>query len=252
MPICNMETRANEAFDTYRQHYYEGGISSVYQSRSIESENSNDNGEFNLVILFKKENQSSDGRSFGTWNAIHVCQVSIPSEEAFFYRLTSTIILELGQNEADSKGKKNENQQESSMPSIEDSSCSNSTLPPSSSSLFNLSGSLTRKTEATIRKTVNEITQQHIINIGRLVEDMESKLRANLQDIYFGKTNDAINEIRNITDHHNNSMGKGLLNIQLQREMIGKLNMRKKEGKSGINKDGEETTIEEQGVNIKD
>jgi capping protein beta len=36
--------------------------------------------------------------------------------------------------------------------------------------------------------------------MGRLIEDMESKMRNAIQDIYFGKTKDIVNEIRSVTD----------------------------------------------------
>ena len=36
----------------------------------------------------------------------------------------------------------------------------------------------------------------HIANIGRMVEDMELKLRTTLQTIYFGKTKDIVNDLR--------------------------------------------------------
>ena len=36
----------------------------------------------------------------------------------------------------------------------------------------------------------------HVSNIGRMVEDMEMKLRTSLETIYFGKTKDIVNELR--------------------------------------------------------
>ena len=36
----------------------------------------------------------------------------------------------------------------------------------------------------------------HIANIGRLVEDMENKIRNTLNEIYFGKTKDIVNGVR--------------------------------------------------------
>jgi capping protein (actin filament) muscle Z-line, beta len=36
----------------------------------------------------------------------------------------------------------------------------------------------------------------HVSNIGRMVEDMEMKLRTTLETIYFGKTKDIVNELR--------------------------------------------------------
>lgn len=36
----------------------------------------------------------------------------------------------------------------------------------------------------------------HIVNIGRLVEDMEGKMRNMLQEVYFGKTKDVVGDLR--------------------------------------------------------
>ena len=38
----------------------------------------------------------------------------------------------------------------------------------------------------------------HIVNIGRLVEDMENKIRNTLNEIYSGKTKDIVNGLRSI------------------------------------------------------
>ena len=36
----------------------------------------------------------------------------------------------------------------------------------------------------------------HISNIGRMIEDMENRIRSSLNDIYFGKTRDVVNDLR--------------------------------------------------------
>lgn len=38
--------------------------------------------------------------------------------------------------------------------------------------------------------------QSHISNMGRLVEEMENKMRNTLNEIYFGKTRDIVNDLR--------------------------------------------------------
>ena len=45
--------------------------------------------------------------------------------------------------------------------------------------------------------TVSE-PASHIVNMGRLVEDMENKIRHTLNEIYFGKTKDIVNGLRSI------------------------------------------------------
>lgn len=44
---------------------------------------------------------------------------------------------------------------------------------------------------------VNE-SNPHIANIGRLVEEMENKIRTTLNGIYFSKTKDIVNSLRSI------------------------------------------------------
>ena len=36
----------------------------------------------------------------------------------------------------------------------------------------------------------------HISNVGRMVEDMENRMRTSLNEIYFGKTKDVVNDLR--------------------------------------------------------
>jgi len=64
------------------------------------------------------------------------------------------------------------------------------------SGTMNLGGSLTRQMEQDC--TLSE-TSPHIANIGRMVEDMENKIRSTLNEIYFGKTLDIVNGLRSKT-----------------------------------------------------
>lgn len=52
-------------------------------------------------------------------------------------------------------------------------------------------------TQAEQDNTVSEASP-HIANIGRLVEDMENKIRNTLNEIYFGKTKDIVNGLRSV------------------------------------------------------
>lgn len=45
--------------------------------------------------------------------------------------------------------------------------------------------------------SVNE-SNPHIANIGRMVEDMENKIRNTLNEIYFSKTKDIVNSLRSV------------------------------------------------------
>jgi len=59
--------------------------------------------------------------------------------------------------------------------------------------LVSLSGSLTRQEERTFPVDDNN---PHLINIGRMIEDMEIRLRQTIETIYFGKTKDIANDLR--------------------------------------------------------
>nr|XP_023687050.1 F-actin-capping protein subunit beta [Paramormyrops kingsleyae] len=60
-------------------------------------------------------------------------------------------------------------------------------------------------------ETVGE-SSPHIANIGRLVEDMENKIRSTLNEIYFGKTKDIVNGLRSIQTLADKSMQEALKN----------------------------------------
>lgn len=60
---------------------------------------------------------------------------------------------------------------------------------------MNLGGSLTRQMEQDCPLAPSDASP-HIANIGRMVEDMENKIRSTLNEIYFGKTRDIVNGLR--------------------------------------------------------
>ncbi|KAL4719273.1 hypothetical protein ACJJTC_010688 [Scirpophaga incertulas] len=116
------------------------------------------------VILIKKAGDGSQ-KIKGCWDSIHVVEVVEKSSgRNAHYKLTSTAMLWLQTNKE-------------------------------GSGTMNLGGSLTRQAEQDL--PVNEVTP-HIINIGRMVEDMENKIRNTLNDIYFGKTKDIVNGLRSV------------------------------------------------------
>ena len=81
---------------------------------------------------------------------------------------------------------------------------------------MNLGGSLTRQVEQDC--SVSEASP-HIANIGRLVEDMENKIRNTLNEIYFGKTRDIVNGLRSVVPLKDANTAKDL---QVREENIDK------------------------------
>jgi len=62
---------------------------------------------------------------------------------------------------------------------------------------MDLSGNMTRQIESDLPVLDDEVS--HIANIGKLVEDMELKMRNLLQEVYFGKAKDVVGDLRSIT-----------------------------------------------------
>ncbi|KAJ2612541.1 F-actin-capping protein subunit beta [Coemansia sp. RSA 1365] len=81
--LRKLEVAANEAFNTYKELYYEGGVSSVYLWDMDDS--------FAGVVLIKKVNDGTV-RSKGSWDSIHVIEVLEKGRQAR-YKLTSTVML---------------------------------------------------------------------------------------------------------------------------------------------------------------
>ncbi|RMZ87642.1 hypothetical protein DV736_g5133, partial [Chaetothyriales sp. CBS 134916] len=92
------------------------------------------------------------------------------------YKLTSTVILHLARSPSASKD-----------------------------DTMTLAGSMTRQVEAdlVVEPSGSGGAAQgrdggHIVNIGKLVEDMEGKMRNMLQEVYFGKAKDVVGDVRSI------------------------------------------------------
>ncbi|PVU88586.1 hypothetical protein BB559_005522 [Furculomyces boomerangus] len=130
------------------------------------------------AILIKKVNNGSV-RSKGAWDSIHVVDIEERGRQAH-YKLTTTIMLYTLSNQGEV-------------------------------GQMNLSGSLIRQEE---RDGPIEDGSSHVVNIGRFVEDMEFKLRGSIQDVYFGKTKDIVNDLRSVTSQ---------TKIQKQKEIQGEL-----------------------------
>eukprot|EP01100_Stratorugosa_tubuloviscum_P014679 TRINITY_DN79_c3_g1_i1.p1 TRINITY_DN79_c3_g1~~TRINITY_DN79_c3_g1_i1.p1 ORF type:complete len:269 (+),score=130.62 TRINITY_DN79_c3_g1_i1:136-942(+) len=124
-----------------------------------------DTGFASVILIKKTQDQSKKGQPMkGTWDSIHVVDVQ-DSKRTAHYKLTSTVMLSI-ETQTEQTG------------------------------LVSLSGSLTRQTETDAPITDSS---SHVSNIGKMVEDMESRLRTSIDTIYFGKTKDIINELRQTT-----------------------------------------------------
>lgn len=80
---------------------------------------------------------------------------------------------------------------------------------------MDLSGNMTRQIEIELPAETDEA---QIANIGKLVEDMELKMRNLLQEVYFGKAKDVVGDLRSI-----GSLSEGARDREAQREIIGSM-----------------------------
>ncbi|KAE8684534.1 putative F-actin-capping protein subunit beta [Hibiscus syriacus] len=155
--LRQLEIEANDIFTVYCDQYYEGGISSVYMWED-------DHECFVACFLVKKDgSKTGQGRrgylEEGTWDAIHVIEVG-PEEEMTRYCLTSTVMLSL-------------------------------TTDDVSSGTFSLSGSIRRQMNMNL-----PVADGHLSNMGKMIEEMEGKLRNSLDQVYFGKTREMVCTLR--------------------------------------------------------
>ncbi|KAI0956109.1 hypothetical protein AcV7_006603 [Taiwanofungus camphoratus] len=193
--LRKLEITANEAFDTYREMYFEGGgVSSVFLWDL-------DDGGFAGVVLLKKAlNASSATEPSGSWDSIHVFEAAERGRQAH-YKLTSTIMLQMtNRSAATGNGKEDKNKESEKSDAKREGEVV-------------LSGSMTRQTE---QDWPLQDQASHITNTGRMIEEMEIKMRNLLQEVYFGKTRDVVFELRSVDD-----LEKARRQRELQKELVG-------------------------------
>lgn len=86
-----------------------------------------------------------------------------------------------------------------------------------------LSGHEFQAEQKMVLEDPNDSIASQISNIGRLIEDLEFKMRHSLQEIYFGKTKDIVNDLRSVQ-----SLGEREKLAEVQRELAQKLQEKSK------------------------
>eukprot|EP00697_Spironema_sp_BW2_P003592 gnl/Spiro4/14788_TR7971_c0_g1_i1.p1 gnl/Spiro4/14788_TR7971_c0_g1~~gnl/Spiro4/14788_TR7971_c0_g1_i1.p1 ORF type:complete len:293 (+),score=60.77 gnl/Spiro4/14788_TR7971_c0_g1_i1:57-881(+) len=154
--LRRVEEQLNHVFDSYRDKYFEGGLSSAYCWDQ-------EDGGFSCAVLLKKEGEQTKRRGLldGRWESIHICDVREHGGR-WFYKLTSTVMLSLA-------------------------------TPVGDGGQVNLCGCLTRRKEQEM--PVNE-QNPHVVNLGTLIQNMENHLLTLADEIYFGKASQVISETR--------------------------------------------------------
>nr|XP_018263655.1 capping protein (actin filament) muscle Z-line, beta [Kwoniella dejecticola CBS 10117]OBR85813.1 capping protein (actin filament) muscle Z-line, beta [Kwoniella dejecticola CBS 10117] len=197
--LRELEISLNAAFDTYREMYFEGGTSSVYLWDLEDDPGQGKEISFAGVVLLKKADQPETTPS-GSWDSLHVFECQERGRSAK-YKLTSTVMLVL---------------ETRTLAKIEGKEADEKSAGKGA---VTLSGSMTRQAEVDYPLTNSA---GHIPNIGRMVEDMEIKMRNLLSSVYFGKTKDVINDLRSQSGLEMKSKED-----LLRAELAGKLGARK-------------------------
>ncbi|GJZ82022.1 probable F-actin-capping protein subunit beta [Tanacetum coccineum] len=191
--LRKLEVEANEVFTIYRDQYYEGGISSVYLWEE------DDNEGFVACFLIKK-----DGSKYahGKRGYLHEGDTGMAH-----YCLTSTIMLSLT-TLSDTSGTFNlsgsiRRQITSPYKTILESYSLCHTLA-SIASLILVIGTIY---ELNFRGFLNinrfhlmkadlSVEDGHLCNMGKMIEELEGKLRNQLDQVYFGKTKEMVCTLR--------------------------------------------------------
>jgi capping protein beta len=77
--------------------------------------------------------------------------------------------------------------------------------------------------------TSSTLSPTHLPNIGKLIEEMELKMRNLLKEVYFSKTRDVVNDLRSV-----NNLGEMRQRMGVQKELVGLLKVK---GQSIVPKD---------------
>lgn len=156
--LRQMEVEANHVFDIYRKLYFEGGHSSVYFFNTEEK----DEKSFGACFLIHKDVAAQKGLSSGIWDSIHVFEVNEQQDKkgSYEYKLTTTVMVSM--------------------------KVSNDLVGDA-----NLSGSLTQQSTQT--HVVDDKDKTHICNLGRMIEEIELKIRNSIEAVYIQKTREVIN-----------------------------------------------------------
>ncbi|KAG6857414.1 hypothetical protein H0H87_004776 [Tephrocybe sp. NHM501043] len=146
--------------------YYEGGVSSVYLWEL------EDGGFAGVVLLKKTMSPATPYEPSGSWDSIHVFEAAERGRQAH-YKLTSTVMLHLvtrrGTDEFSGVEKKQDSRGDAKI-----------TEGWKQDGEVSLSGSMTRQTE---QDWPLQDSSTHISNTGRMIEEMETKMRNLLQEV---------------------------------------------------------------------
>lgn len=149
-----------------------------------------------ISVLIKKvaevDDEENDFQAKAVWDSVHLFEIKTKDDDddddEFIYCHTATVMLSFDNSVDQLKNIK-------------------------------LAGNLIRQNES--KFSINQDPSKHLIHVGALLEESESRLRNDLQSVYFGRTHDIVNELRS-------ALPEGYLRNQadFRDEMMAKLGKR--------------------------
>ena len=192
-----LELHANELFGSYREQYYDGGLSSVYLWAHARADNDTAGGApppepgsrdapFAGCFLIHKDTgeggqAGSEGEGeAGRWDAVHVVAcVPNAADGTTSYQLSTTVAVRLTAR---------------SGVASPDGGEASAAAAVKHAGRVTLAGSLGRS--ATSKGPTPVSSAGHLVALGRMIEEMENKLRAQMDAVYFGKTAEVVAHLR--------------------------------------------------------
>lgn len=185
--LREIEVEGNNVFDVYRDLYFDGGVSSMYAWDL-------DAGFAAVVLIKKTADASRRGAPMkGVWDSIHVVEVQEQGKSGGVYNLTSTVMLSIR-----TKAKETGSMEVAGSLTRQANVCFSSSLFFLSLFLLSLCSNSALFVASLQGEFPVDTHNTHIKNIGRMIEDLENKLRSHINLIYFGKTKDIVNTLRSV------------------------------------------------------
>jgi len=167
--LREMEVTANNLFDTYRKLYFEGGYSSAY---FFDVDENNDKS-FGACFLIHKDVSPEEKLQKGWWDSIHVFEATEDKDGFYNYKLTTTVMVSM-------------------------------VFKDGRVGSVDLSG---LRTQQDSRRIKVDAESPHIANMGKMLENMELRVRNAIEGIYIQKTREVINGMRSATSQRDAEWG---------------------------------------------
>jgi len=198
------EVKANKAFDIYRELYFKGGVSSVYcwdlADRTFAS------------CWACRNNETKDGAN-SQWSEIHVFEVRQKFSSKVYYKIPGVIKLDNVSQKV--------SQRFSYDYKLTTTVIMQTEKVDTNGMRINLSGTKTlQKAKSDVLVTKVDVDDHHVAVMGRMAEELSSKLRASLAGVYCPKGNQIMSYLHQNQKDRNRDHLEALR--QQMRDALGK------------------------------